>query len=259
MSEPDCSRPLCQSVCVVGGRFMLSVCLPHSGRTAVACIVFGVPIERFSDSASIVVIGRFNPSIFHPAWFQLQGLLGEAEEKTASDRPIVLEDNFSQFELDWLQLRVTPQAFTASTPQESYVGSLATLVTETLVLVRHTPTHMCGLNRDVIYRITPEEQRDQLGWALVPPTNWPLEAPGTASVTEQGRRPDDYEGYIRVTVEPILGVGRGRVIIRINDHYQFGAQPESVNTPKIRDLIVAEWMRSLERSASIAEKMTKVR
>ena len=40
-------------------------------------------IEPESELLSIVVLGDFNPAIFHPLWFSVNGLVADAEAKDA--------------------------------------------------------------------------------------------------------------------------------------------------------------------------------
>ena len=68
---------------------------------------------------SIVLLGNFNPAIFTPAWFVLQGLLPEGTIDTAEIN--IVHADVTQFNTDWLSLNVTSDRFQVDTLQAPVV------------------------------------------------------------------------------------------------------------------------------------------
>jgi hypothetical protein len=48
--------------------------------------VAGMRIKPQLDQATIVLVGRFNPAIFQPAWFALHKMLGQKEAESAENQ-----------------------------------------------------------------------------------------------------------------------------------------------------------------------------
>ena len=76
-------------------------------------------IEPDISGASVVLLGKFNPSIFTPAWFALHSLLpkGAAEDATLQ----VAHQQVTAFSTDWLRLEVTANRFLVETLQAPYI------------------------------------------------------------------------------------------------------------------------------------------
>ncbi len=61
------------------------------------------------EGASIVVIGNFNPAIFHPLWFKVNGLLVGAEAETAELD--VVSSEITSFTTKWCRVQVLTERF----------------------------------------------------------------------------------------------------------------------------------------------------
>src|SRR5688500_7723584 len=86
---------------------------------------------------SIVMVGSFNPAIFHSAWFTKFGLLPE-EEASDVQQQVILPD-FAQFTLAWLQAQVTPERFQLSTTDPESFNLLRDLAIGTFRILEHSP------------------------------------------------------------------------------------------------------------------------
>ena len=97
---------------------------------------------------NIVLIGDFNPHIFQPDWFILQGLLGKKEGESAKVE--VIHSDLTVFNLDWLRFEVTRTRVVAMTKDERYHEIMRDLIIGTFSILLHTS---CQSLRSV--RITP--------------------------------------------------------------------------------------------------------
>jgi hypothetical protein len=207
---------------------------------------------------SIVLRGHFNPAIFHPSWFAAQNLIRN-QEAEAADIELV-HPNAAIFKAEWLQVRVLQDRLQVITTQEPYYEALRDLVIGVFDLLGHTPLRVMGINRDFHYRLESEKVWDAVGNRLAPKQNWEniLGKPGMLSLTMEGKRPDNQDGYIRVTVEPSPQVAFG-VYVRVNDHYQLSSDSETLpGTSKAVDILTGQWSESMQRGLEIAQKIVSL-
>ncbi len=199
---------------------------------------------------SIVLVGSFNPKIFHPAWFAAQKLIREKEAEEANIE--LITPAVAKFSLDWMRLQVIQEQFVIETIQEPYYEILRDLIVGTFSLLNHTPVTMLGINTQQHFRMHFEDEWNKLGHELAPKEKYwipVLEKPGMRSLVVQGQRPDKYKGYIQVKVEPSSKIQLG-VYISINDHYEV---KEESNCKAIVDILNIDWVDSRQR----AEKLIK--
>jgi hypothetical protein len=211
--------------------------------------------------ASIVLLGSFNPAIFHPAWFHRHGLVSDEEHDAASIQ-VILPD-FARFSFGWLDVTVTLDRFEVSSAEPENFNLLRDIVIGTFRILQHTPIRAIGVNRNQHYKL-PEDRWHEIGDALVPKDVWTgvLEAPGLRTLIVEGVRPDDYEGYIRANIEPSIRVSPG-IYIAVNDHFQL--QDEQSKDSEVLDsgqavaVLESQWDSILERVPQIVDTVLKVK
>ena len=175
-------------------------------------------LERL-DGGSIVLVGRFNPAIFHPLWFAKQGLISDSEAETAEVQ--LLHPEVASFSLDWLGVQVIKERFTAATADAAHLEPLKDLVINTFSVLEHTPLTQMGMNREIHYRMPSPEAVLQYGSLLVPLPRWKqvMLEPRHQSVRMAGKRPGAEDAVLRVTVEPSIRLTPG-IYFGFNEHYQ---------------------------------------
>ena len=203
------------------------------------------------EGMDIVLVGDFNPSIFQPAWFTSQELIRKEEDEAAKIE--IIHPEIVQFSLDWLHLQVTRNKFSATTSQNPYYNILKDLVSSTFNILTHTPISKMGINKNMHFQMASEDDWHALGHRLTPKEIWNqiLEKPGMRSLSIQGKRTDDFNGYILVRVEPSRKIHPG-VFIHVNDHYEI-KDPESVlGCSEIMNILSSSWESSISQSDKIA-------
>ena len=65
---------------------------------------------------SIVLLGKFNPTIFQPFWFVAQKLIGKQDGESAELG--IVHPDIVNFKLRWCNLEVTRERFVVTTTQE---------------------------------------------------------------------------------------------------------------------------------------------
>ena len=209
-------------------------------------------IER--EGMGIVLVGSLNPQIFQPAWFSGQNLLRKEEAEEA--KIDIIHQSVVTFSTDWLRLEVTPERFVATTSQVSHYEPLRDLVAGTFKILRHTPLNRMGLNRDLHFPMPSDEAWNSFGNRLAPKEPWRgfLERPGLLSLTMQGLRTDNYQGYINVKVEPSRRVRPG-IYVHVNDHFEARDYNASQGADQMVDTLISVWSESLTRALNISQSL----
>ena len=102
-------------------------------------------IEPERQSYAIVVLGDFNPSIFHPLWFSANGLL--PEEETSEAEISVIHKAIASFKVGKLQIQVDESRLGLTAFESSQGPILRDLAIGTLSILEHTPLKAVGINR----------------------------------------------------------------------------------------------------------------
>jgi hypothetical protein len=197
------------------------------------------------DETSVVLVGSFNPAIFHAAWLARHGLVQDSEAEHAQIE--VISPDVAIFNLNWVRLEVIHERFVARTNDETRFDPLRDLVVGTFQLLEHTPVSQLGLNRELWFEMPSEEPWHQIGDTLAPKEIWreDLKNPGMKRLTIQAERSDDYPGYINITVQPT----QPKVVsFAINDHYELG----EANGRRAGQIIAARWDKSIAASKQLA-------
>lgn len=200
------------------------------------------------DAASIVLVGAFNPRIYHPAWFVRNDLLPPGSEESASVE--IVNNDLCAFETDWFRLEVLSDRFVLRTMASPSVEALRDLVLGALRILRHTPVHKIGLNTHAHWRLPTEQSWHDFGHLLAPKDAlWEpvLKRPGTFSLSVQGMRPDDRDGHIRIRVEPSSTVEHG-IFLETNDEVR---ELSADSAAWVEDVLTSEWDASRTRAADI--------
>lgn len=208
---------------------------------------------------SIVLVGNFNPGIFHSAWFTKFELLPEEEAEDIADQ-VILPD-FAQFSLAWLQLQVTSDRFQLSSSDPEAFNLLRDLAIGTFRILSHSPIRALGVNRDLHFRVENVERWHEIGLTVVPAKRWngPLKNPGMRSLLVEGERDDGYEGFVQVRVEPSRRVFPG-VYVGVNDHFQLASRPdEFVDASAAVGVLEEEWDAVLQRAVPLVDVVLKVK
>lgn len=207
------------------------------------------------EGISIVLIGSFNPQILQPAWFAAQGLLRKTEADAAKIEVILSE--VVSFSTDWFKIIVTKDRFQLLSLQSLPYEPHRDLVLGTFRLLQHTPIRQMGLNKDAHFGFPSEEELDDFGYSLVSLKPWEgILKPhiGLLGLKMQGQRPDDFKGFVYVTVQPSAKVKPG-AYVGVNDHFEVTKEEASQGCKDIIDILDKVWSASLERSNSIIQKV----
>lgn len=190
--------------------------------------------ELSIDELSVVLVGDFNPTIFHPIWFVHQGLIRGAEADEADIK--IIHQDAAEFSLEWISVQVLRDRFSLTVKADAYQEHLLDLVLGTFRQVSHTPVRQFGINTSFLARFRGVLDWHSFGHFLAPKSPWNgvLNKPGMRGLFIQGDRDDEQPGYLSINVKPLPNHPNG-LGITVNDHY------EHPNIPAGRAPLDATW------------------
>jgi hypothetical protein len=97
------------------------------------------------DQFSIVIIGAMNPSIHHPSWYRLVGILAPPEAETAA-KAAVCTPFGSQFQVGDLLVKCEPGRWLIQTGNPAALDRMVAIAAATFDHLPETPVGAYGLN-----------------------------------------------------------------------------------------------------------------
>ena len=125
-------------------------------------------IER--NNWSIVLLGSFNPAIFHPSWFHLNGIISKEVADIAEVN--VVHPEVSSVSLGPLRLEVQQNRFHVQTEQAPEIALLDFVLRVFGDLLPHSQITQFGVNRLIYFRAKSTEKRTELGRLFAPTAPW---------------------------------------------------------------------------------------
>ena len=209
-----------------------------------------------AEGISVVLVGSFNPGIFHPEWFRRQGLLLSAEAEAAKVRfvtPDATEISFVDMQLD-----VLPNRFMLRTSDASRADKLHDIALGVLERLNHTPVTACGINNELDFDLGDEAYCHKIGHTLAPKEpvwNNVLPAPGMQSLTIKAVRAGGFPGFINVLVQPSP---RFRYGLFVSSNYHYDVPLDEAKTPRpglAVKYLTDEWKVALDQARLVAYRI----
>lgn len=208
-------------------------------------------LKPTTQESSIVLVGSFNPAIYHPEWFLRNGLISEDDLK---DQEIeIIHNDLSRFSFAWLSAQIQDDKFVLRTNDPSQFSPLRDLVVSVFTILEHTPIVKLGMNYLVTYNLEKEEDWHKVGDTLAPKTIWEktLKEPvGMMSLSVGSPREDDFDGIINVTVGPVMTKSMYGINVSVNNHIEVKEKEASLSIPTI---LLDHWDKAIAHAKSIAE------
>jgi len=210
------------------------------------------------EEASIVLVGSFNPAIFHPEWFIRHKIVPEwnydAQTHGNDQSKLAVMPDLSTIEFqDDRHMQVLLNKFVLRTSRASEYLTLKDIVSSTFGILQETPIAQMGMNHSVVIEIPDDDKWISFGEKVAPKAPWHSIAPyineldedrkktlGLWDMTVQLPRPDDALGYIRPTIK-VDNITQHRVSIGINSHIDVGDQ----STIELVDYLNSHWEENL--------------
>jgi hypothetical protein len=211
-----------------------------------------------AEEITVVLVGSFNPGIFHPEWFRRQEILLPQEADDAKPRlvsPEVTEVLFLDMKLD-----VFPDRFILETHDASRAEKLQDIVVNVLSRLPHTPVTACGINNALHFELNDEAYWHKIGHTLVPKDliwNDVLEKPGMETLVIKGVRGGEFPGEVNVTVAPSKNPKMPRGLF-VSSNFHFPVPRNESGTPRsecVVPFMEKEWKSALEQARRVAYRI----
>lgn len=220
--------------------------------------------KKVGEEASIVLVGNFNPSIFHPEWFIRHEIVSawnyrgrHSDEVTVAILPDLAQVEFQ----DKRSLYVMLNKFTLRCIRASEYLTIKDIVTNTFSMLQETPIKQMGMNYQAVIQLASRDLWLKFGEQMAPKLPWLKAAPyinnldkekqsvlGLLEMTMQMPRPDDLEGYIRPTLKAV-DLDSRKLLISVNNHVLI--QDNSATT--MIDHLNNHWEQALDFAADFVE------
>lgn len=216
--------------------------------------------------ASIVLVGKFNPAIFSPAWFSKNDLLSDEELQVVETG--VVHPEFTQFRMEHLFVEVKKDRFLIQMDSDPFLRLLDMTTAIFGTLLPHSPVEAVGMNYHEHFKLNSWERRVALGRALAPIGPWgewgktlesgnPEMTGGLIQLVMKQQYADESKGFRRVDIQPSNEIPDQNigVAMLINDHRPCIADGdedcEAIGATMAIDVLNAEFEKSLDESKKI--------
>lgn len=208
---------------------------------------------------STVMLGDFNPAIFHPQWLTINQLVSKESAEAAKN--VNCHSEFSIFEVDDMHYQVEKKRFGLTTKDESQVPLLLDTAKAIFTLLEHTPLEAVGLNYDFRYSMPDALSWHRLGHTLAPKEPWKnlLTEPGMAGILIRGTRDDVPGARVDIRVN-LISDGKNGVFIGINQHYRLDEfEPTAIaeRNERVLDILDADWRPFCRYAQNAATEILK--
>lgn len=213
-----------------------------------------------AEGLEVVVIGSFNPGIFHPAWFLHQHIIDQEEADSQDTKVNVVGREVTEIQLCGIKILSMSDRLTLTTTNVSQAARVEDLVLQTFTLLSHIPVTACGINSHAFYSIPSRAFWHKIGNTLVPKQPiWSelVESPGMQSVIIKAPHGGDFRGEMYLTVEPSQDPRFDPgLYVRSNYHFPFpNATLHAGSTELLLKFIKSEFEKAIELAKITANKI----
>ncbi|MGI2067834.1 hypothetical protein [Shewanella sp. MF08487] len=202
------------------------------------------------DTISIVVIGSFDPSIFHPQWFIRHQLVHEEDLKPPFLELNVVHRQLSQFKSSWFALEVVDNRLLLNTSDMTRSEDLRDLACNIFNILTEITITAIGLNRTSVYKCMTVNSWHKIGYTIAPKDIWlksfpqAITTPGGIGMKKadiQLERWDDIPGHILISAFPSNYPPEQEVTLTLNDHISFAKLVENRKDITFSSFLIEYW------------------
>lgn len=181
---------------------------------------------KISEFYSIVLIGGFNPLIFHPFWMLQKGLISE---KDVTEKEILVHENLTQFKIgQWLEFNVNKNRCEFKIASSDFIPIMLDLIKGTLNALPEVPIAAIGINRGCILKLDNENDYYNVGATLAPLDLWvdSFNKPRLRTIAIEDTTSEKFVGKTRcLIIKPAYEENVQYAIdVNMNNHYELKAQ-----------------------------------
>ena len=218
-------------------------------------------LNKSHSSMSIVLIGSFNPLIYHPEWFKSNNILPpeDVDAVLNSQEPnLVVSPGLTLFRTSNIEINVTPERFMIKARKQPFVF-IKDVLQKSFEKLGSTPVKQMGINDHYHIKFDSEKELQDFADIIVPKVRWNSllgdEVKGTNRVSGltkiQMRKTTDF-GAINYTLEPSPVVKPG-VYISNNHHYNL--EEESQFAEDAMEILEQNFTTTVEKTDCITREI----
>ena len=203
---------------------------------------------------SIVVLGSFNPAIFHPCWFTKNELV-RTSDLDMQQKKMVVSAEATVFSASWFELRGLQRRLSLHATDPQMDLPLRDLVAGTFNYLEHTPVTAFGLNCSEVFALNSNGEALAVIERLAPRSSWNglLESPEVSQIIVAGMNGGKPIKY-RVDVH-------GNVVTtNVNQHYDIpkviqDRESEETSVQFLNECLAADWEPFLQFARTTAQRL----
>lgn len=181
---------------------------------------------KISEFYSIVLIGGFNPLIFHPFWMLQKGLISE---KDVTEKEILVHDQLTRFKIgEWLEFNVSKNRCEFKIASSEFIPIMMDLIKGTLNALPEVPITAIGINRGCILRLDNENDYYTVGATLAPLDLWndSFTNPRLRTIAIEDTTSENFAGKTRCLIIKPAEVKdvKYAIDVNMNNHYELEEQ-----------------------------------
>lgn len=213
-----------------------------------------------SEEVTLVILGRFNPSIFQPEWFIRKDIVAQEELSGDALNLGVVHGEIAQFENPWFVIEVKQTRMVLKAKNASRIDSLRDLACSIFAILSETPITSFGINFIETYKCSSTDNWHKMGDTLVPKNIWGLATSlpereiGMKEVEVRVSRHDDRLGNFNIKVAP-SNDNPPKFIVHCNDHVEY--QSMDIPPEEFSSYLAGYWDESLGVQKDMVSKLVK--
>jgi hypothetical protein len=178
------------------------------------------------EALNFVILGNFNPMIFHPAWFRSAGLIDEDQQAAAIENKIVVIPELARAKFPHVSIEATQHRLMAFTLHPGHFEILRDFVKDIFRVLPHTPVKKLGINLEEHWKYDSEDAWNQFGHKLAPKKTWQsfMNDPGLTSLTMLDKKGDSRERVFTVQISSSERVRPWGVFFQTNYEHTLAAE-----------------------------------
>lgn len=214
--------------------------------------------EKKDFMVSVVLIGKFQPGMFHPFWFWKNDVITEEECKKITGDPknqFIISNNLSAFQTEKYNFRITQDRFEMilnSHPYELIVDAFKKIFDSLSTI----PVKAYGLNFS--FRIEYDgKMMQEIGKKLAPRKYWGSFFENEKEPMQDGlthismKRVEDF-GAINISLQPSRNINAPGIIFDFNFHHENDKDKDSFDIAYIESMLDMQY----EKYLPIANRLT---
>jgi len=209
-----------------------------------------------AEALEVVLLGSFNPAIFHPEWFGCRKIIAEEDVQVAKLNAMSRE--VADVELGGIRLVCINDRLSLMVTNVSQAPRLQDVLLNILALLSHLPITACGINPSAHFRVADTDYWHKIGHRLAPKEpvwNSLVKQAGMRSLLIEGLREGSFPGRTHLWVEPSASFNPG-IFTRAN--YDYTVAKDKIHTEAaaiVSEFVKSEWTTAAALAKLVAEKI----